>query len=194
MTRATMRRLAATGCALAVVAAGCGGETSGGVTTVVVTAPGTAPAGTSTAPDAFPNAAEIGVLSHVPPPTADDCVRTSATARAGEATASVTCVTDTHRVYYEQFATAADMRESYEAYLVAQGIERGAGTTCDEGAPAEGTWNGSDGRVACFVDDGNAWVVWSATRLRLVAVAIDPEGDLRRLFDWWSGPESGPVA
>ncbi len=154
----------------------------------------TAPTDTTAAADDFPNAGEIAVLSHVPPATADDCRRTSETARAGKATSSVTCLTDTHRVYYEEFASAADMRESYEAYLTSQAIARGEGTSCDDGAPAEGTWNGDDDRVACFVDDGNAWVVWNSTQLRLVAVAIDPEGNLQRLFDWWKGPESGPIA
>lgn len=163
--------------------------TTGATTT---TAPATTTTDT-TAGDAFPNAGEVEVLSKVPAATADDCVRTSDEARAGKATASVRCETGTHRVYYEAFATAADAQESYQGYLTAQDIERGEGQTCDDGAPAEGTWNGPDDRVACFIDAGSAWVVWNSTELKLVAVAIDPDGNLQRVFDWWKSADSGPI-
>lgn len=152
----------------------------------------TAPADT-TASTPYPDAGEISLLARVPSETAANCGRTSDAERAVEATSSVRCDTATHRVYYEQFATVADMEESYAAYLTRAGIARGEGTTCDEGAPAEGTWDGPDNRVACFVDDAGAWVVWNSSDLRLVAVAIDPEAKLQRLFDWWKSPASGPV-
>lgn len=141
----------------------------------------------------YPDAGEIALLALIPPATADACGRTTDAARAAEALASVRCDTENHRVYYERFATTTDMEESYDGYLAAQGIQRGEGTTCDEGAPAEGTWDGPENRIVCFVDDAGAWVVWSSVDDRLVAVAIDPEGNLQRVFRWWGSADSGPV-
>ncbi len=141
----------------------------------------------------FPDAGEIALLTHVPTPTADDCGRTAAGARAAGALTSVRCDTESHRVYYEQFATAEDTQTAYDGYLEANGIVRGEGTTCDDGAPAEGTWDGDDDRVVCFRNDAGVWVVWSSAELRLVAVAFDADGTVRQLFGWWKGPGSGPI-
>jgi len=211
VTITTTRRLAATICALAIgiVAAGCGGSSTAEKTVTVapttpttvattptapVTTPTTPTAPTDTTADApFPNAAEIELLTHVPPATAADCGRTRDAARARDAVTSVRCDTATHRVYYEQFAGADDMRTAYQAYLDVNDIERGEGQTCDEGAPAEGVWDGPENRVTCFTDSAGAWVVWNATDLNLVAVAIDADGKLQRVFDWWKSPDSGPT-
>ncbi|WP_217922167.1 hypothetical protein [Miltoncostaea oceani] len=150
--------------------------------------------GSSTTGEApFPDPGEVALLAKVPPATADDCSRTSETARATKATSSVRCDTQDHRVYYEQFATVDDMREAYDAYLELNDVSRNEGTTCDAGAPAEGVWDGPDNRVACFIDSAGAWVVWNSVDLRLVAVAIDPDSNLDRVFAWWEGPESGPI-
>ncbi|MGD9573504.1 MAG: hypothetical protein AB7V62_16625 [Thermoleophilia bacterium] len=163
--------------------------TPGTTTAPVTTAPGT----DTTASDPFPNAEEISLLTHVPAATADNCVRTSEAARASLATASVRCETGDHRVYYEEFGSAEDMRTTYQGYLTANDIERGEGQTCEEGVPAEGTWDGPDNRVVCFRGDGGAWIVWNSTKHNLVAVAIDPSGNVQRLFDWWKSPDSGPI-
>ena len=85
------------------------------------------------------------------------------------------------------------MREAYTSYLELNDVARDEGTPCDAGAPAEGVGDGPDNRVACFIDSAGAWIVWNSVDLRLVAVAIDPDGDLDRVFAWWEGPESGPI-
>ncbi len=155
--------------------------------------PATTPTTGTTGEVPFPDPGEVALLAKVPPATADDCSRTSETARAGKATSSVRCDTQDHRVYYEQFATVADMRQAYTSYLELNDVARNEGTTCDAGAPAEGVWDGPENRVACFIDSAGAWIVWNSVDLRLVAVAIDPDGDLDRVYAWWEGPESGPI-
>ncbi|WP_217913975.1 hypothetical protein [Miltoncostaea marina] len=70
------------------------------------------------------------------------------------------CETAGVTVHHEQPATAEAMDRSYDGHLASEEIQRGEGTTCERGAPAEGTWNGSRSRVARWTNDVGAWAVW----------------------------------
>lgn len=74
--------------------------------------------------------------------------------------------------------------------------ERNQGS-CPEDVPSEEAYSTEEeevGLLACALDEaGTAILVWTDDRLLIVSYAARVDGDIEALYEWWSGPDSGPL-
>ena len=98
---------------------------------------------------------------------------------------------------YYRYATTADLEAAFQARLDqagGQGLDQG---DCTLG-PSLLSWSipgGSGGRVACFENRdtlGGLQIVWTDTRLGILALGVRTDGGYADLYDWWLG--AGPDA
>jgi serine/threonine protein kinase len=105
-----------------------------------------------------------------------------------------------HSVQYNLFETRNEMVQAYNASLDQVRDDTGEavrGGDCETDRFAEHTWNfeGSSGRVMCYILEGNAWIEWTDNELLVYTYALrNDENDLT-LYRWWDNRAfSGPRA
>lgn len=142
--------------------------------------------------------AVLDLLEHVPSAWRDSC-----TARrpvgADALVAGVVCAPagDAVQAEYYHYAT----REALDAAF-ADRVAGAAGQNLDDGdcsvGPSQLSWSvpgGSDGRIACFENRdalGGLQVVWTDTRLGILALGVRTDAGYGDLYAWWLG--AGPDA
>jgi protein kinase-like protein len=141
-------------------------------------------------PEPFPTAAESALLAHVPSDTRDSCTRTGAEAAPG-AGASVSCSRQGARVRYESFPTR-DAEQADYARVVDPHVTRSSGD-CPERIPSEDTYTHDRvtvGRWACYLDGGQATIVWAHDGLMIVSTMRGGSRDMAATREIWTG--AGP--
>jgi Protein kinase domain len=138
--------------------------------------------------EAFPNALESELLTHVPAGYRDTCIR--ADLRETE-TASVQCTPNrgAATVFYSQYETASSTVDGYEALRQAAGVGQYVGQNND--CPFENALiiqGVRTGRVLCALDaDGDAYLVWTNRQLQILSEAsVAPGEDVAGLWNWWT--------
>jgi hypothetical protein len=154
-------------------------------------------AGSTYAPvDADP--AVLDLLSHVPTAWRDAC--TALRPGGSEAlVAGVVCspAGEAAQAEYYRYATAEALDAAFVARLEAAGGQALDAGDCSVGPSVLG-WSvpgGSEGRIACFENRdslGGLQVVWTDTRLGILALGVRTEVGYGDLYDWWLG--AGPDA
>ena len=103
-------------------------------------------------------------------------------------------------VDYVAYTLAVDADEYagyYERLIEALGITETDAGSCPDAIPSEETYTigGEDvGLLACTVGDGgHAIMIWTDDRLQIVSYAERRDDDIEALYEWWTGPESGPL-
>lgn len=111
--------------------------------------------------------------------------------------ASLSCDPPTEGVatlFYDIYPDAAALNASYEGFRTLAGLEDEG--TCEDG-PAEGPWRIGEaeaGRIVCYVSSSDtATMYWTDDQLLVLATAIWTDDDIPAMYQWWIGPESGPV-
>ncbi|MFN2505935.1 MAG: hypothetical protein ABR540_17220 [Acidimicrobiales bacterium] len=144
-------------------------------------------------PNAYPNALERALLSHIPGPSKNRCRRANPL-NLGD-TAGVQCepAVGASAVWYYQFADVSRLRNAYAASPNRTKIS-GTGN-CNAM-----TWRGESaydaggavvGRLLCYEgSDGRQWVEWTNEGLLILARANSPDHSV--LLDWWI-TDAGPV-
>ncbi len=143
-----------------------------------------------------PTDAVAALQTHVPAAFAGSCASFTPQPMPTGLVAAVTCTptgsgAPAHLEYY-QYATAADLNGVFSHDT--QGVP--AGGTCDQGGQ-RGTYHfatGSAGTWACFSDiAGMSQMIWTSTRLNILATANDHTQTPQQLSNWFFSPaETGP--
>ena len=154
-----------------------------------------APSASSVFPDT-PTDAVAALETHVPAAFAGSCASFTPQPVPTGLVAAVTCTptgsgAPAHLEYY-QYATAADLNGVFSHDT--QGVP--VGGTCDQGGQ-RGTYHfaaGSAGTWACFSDiAGMSQMIWTSTRLDILATANDHTQTPQQLSNWFFSPaETGP--
>ena len=147
----------------------------------------------------FPNTptdAVAALEAHVPAAFAGSCASFTPQPVPTGLVAAVTCTptgsgAPAHLEYY-QYATAAGLNDAFSHD--AQGVP--VSGTCDQGGQ-RGTYHfaaGSAGIWACFSDiAGMSQMIWTSTRLDILATANDHTQTPQQLSNWFFSPaETGP--
>lgn len=165
--------------------------------TVPATVPTTAtvPTEPTTAPtDPGSAAPQEQLLATIPEATRSSCVTSDPGELQPGAVASVTCdltATVGHTAVYQLFPDAESMNAVYQQGVASAGATPDQGD-CNSSPPAEGPWEA--GRVVCGPgESGTAGVAWTHDTLFVLTIARREDGDLPTLFQWFAGPDSGPV-
>jgi hypothetical protein len=99
--------------------------------------------------------------------------------------ASLDCRGETTAVSFHAFGNPGDLDRAYRAALDARGVALGAGS-CEQQWPGENAYPGpgGGGRVACYVDERGAWLLWAGDGV----LGIAHRGDDRpeALYSSWS--------
>ena len=99
-------------------------------------------------------------------------------------------------VDYSLAATPELLQSLYDELTTAQlGISATDTGSCPGEIPSEEPYTlGGEtaGRLACNVQDGVAKIVWTDERLQVLVYADRTDGDMAALYEWWTGPDSGP--
>jgi hypothetical protein len=103
-----------------------------------------------------------------------------------------------HSVQYNLFGTRNEMQQAYNASLDQVRQDTGEavrGGDCATDRFAEHTWSfqGSSGRVMCYVLEGQAWIEWSDNNLLVYSFALRNDANDLQLYRWWNNRAfSGP--
>ncbi len=157
--------------------------------------PTAAPASPVPVASATPEAVVAGdVLSHVPVAFRDAC-QPSNSDPANGLLDSVVCVPagEAGSAVYFLYDSPEVLDAAFEGLLAARGAVTD-GTDCSVGPALLDYDIGGQtaGRLACFLQDDRAAVLWTHRGLRVMAFGIKSGGDFAGLFDWWM--EAGPVS
>jgi hypothetical protein len=100
--------------------------------------------------------------------------------------ASVDCRSGTTDVSFHAFGNPDDLDRAYRATLNARGVAMGAGS-CERHWPGENAYPGpgGGGRVACYVDERGAWLLWAGDGV--LGIAFRGDGHAEALYSSWSG-------
>jgi hypothetical protein len=100
--------------------------------------------------------------------------------------ASLDCRGEATDVSFHAFGNADDLHRAYRAALSARGVAMGTGS-CEQQWPGENPYPGpgGGGRVACYVDERGAWLLWVGDGV--LGIAIRDDGRPEALFSSWSG-------
>ena len=138
----------------------------------------------------------MALEAHVPAAFAGSCASFTPQPVPTGLVAAVTCTptgsgAPAHLEYY-QYATAASLNDAFSHDT--QGVP--VGGTCDQGGQ-RGTYHfaaGSAGTWACFSDiAGMSQMIWTSTRLDILATANDHTQTPQQLSNWFFSPaETGP--
>ena len=163
--------------------------------------PSPGPSASSTPSDSsvFPNTptdAVVALEAHVPAAFAGSCASFTPQPVPTGLVAAVTCTptgsgAPAHLEYY-QYATAASLNDAFSHDT--RGVP--VGGTCDQGGQ-RATYHfaaGSAGTWACFSDiAGMSQMIWTSTRLDILATANDHTQTPQQLSNWFFSPaETGP--
>jgi hypothetical protein len=99
--------------------------------------------------------------------------------------ASLHCRGDVTNVSFHAFGTADDLDRAYRAALSARGVAVGTGS-CARQWPGENSYPGpgGGGRVACYVDERGAWLLWAGDGV--LGIAFRGDGHPEALYSSWS--------
>jgi hypothetical protein len=88
-------------------------------------------------------------------------------------------------VSFHAFASPEDLDRAYRAALSARGVAIGAGS-CERQWPGENPYPGpgGGGRVACYVDERGAWLLWACDGV--LGIAFRGDGQPKALYASWS--------
>jgi hypothetical protein len=100
--------------------------------------------------------------------------------------ASLDCRGETADVSFHTFGNPDDLDRAYRAALNARGVAMGAGS-CEQQWPGENAYPGpgGGGRVACYVDERGAWLLWADDGVLGIAHRGDDQPEA--LYASWSG-------
>jgi Zn-dependent protease with chaperone function len=90
-------------------------------------------------------------------------------------------------VTYWEYFDYQGMTEEYGATLSFYRLPENR-NDCEFDSTAEHAWEsaGSEGRLACWVDDGTAYLMWTYEGSWILAYASSETGDEVALYEWWS--------
>ncbi len=145
---------------------------------------------------------EQELLTHVAEGLRDTCVGDSREPQTvpDEVVAAVECTPGDFPdfVSYEEYASQEEMDAIFDGFVSASDESEG---DCAQGEEGYGPYSLGDepvGRLLCdrigSEDEGPGYfMLWTDERLNILASARTAEDDLSRLYDWWTGDESGPI-
>jgi hypothetical protein len=139
-------------------------------------------------------AQERELLSWIPGEVQDSCEPTSHT-DYGNPRAQLEChVPGLVSTAYLMYRTDRQMRQQYDRIVQ---TPKNTGR-CSEGRlPSETTWTSASddvirGRISCFRDSGDLWVVWTAEYANLLMWGYRTDGNHEKLFEAWAD-RAGPL-
>ena len=146
-------------------------------------------------PAGFPRPGEERILSLLAADIASQCTRTPPDEVTRTANVSIYCdlrAGDRVQAWYEGFPNRQVMERAYARFRNGRGILPNT-RACqpDQQYPAEAPWYQGDpsnilGRLLCFVDSGDVWLVWSDTRNRTMGWAVNRGGKKKIVWDFWA--------
>ena len=147
---------------------------------------------TTTDPNAYPNALERALLTHVPSASNSRCRRANPL-NLGD-TAGIQCEPSVgaSAVWYYQFPDLSRLGNAYNASVTRTGVSGGGcNATTWHGESTYNSGTAVAGRRLCYRGfDGRQWVEWTNERLLILARANSP--DFNVLLEWWMH-SAGPV-
>ena len=155
--------------------------------------------GSSVSPSAassatFPNPDEAELLLQLPMEFRDACRRTEEPSERIGTLASLRCelalTAEADTVWYDRFDSLQQLSNALLDITEAYSLVRGE---CEpDVSRAQGNWQvGSthSGRLLCYQDSGNTWIIWTYDAERIAARAVrggDAAEDWLGLYDWWT--------
>ena len=146
-------------------------------------------------PADFPRRGEERILNLLAADIASLCTRTPPDEVTRTANASIYCdlrAGDRVQAWYEGFPSRQVMERAYARFRNGRGISPNT-RACqpDQQYPAEAPWYQGDpsnilGRLLCFVDSGDVWLVWSDNRNRTMGWAVNRGGKKKIVWDFWA--------
>lgn len=141
---------------------------------------------------------EEALLERIPPNVVESCFLKS----IGDDSLTVVCdLPDGSGADVVIYTLTADLETMMRLYEITidqwdGGVTPDSGDCPDE-LPSERPYDIGEeevGRLACAVrDDGSARIAWTDSRLLILADAQRADGDMAALYEWWTGPDSGPL-
>ena len=141
--------------------------------------------------------AERALMRHIPKTIIDTstCRPTDTTKRAKGSRASINCLpgSGVTRVWYESFPSKAAMLRFYRHMVGTSSTSKRCPTP-----GGEGTWVYTArnqvvaGRQGCYQQNGNAFMVWTENKNRIVTTAVQSKVNWKAFQRWWR-LRAGPV-
>jgi hypothetical protein len=99
--------------------------------------------------------------------------------------ASLDCRDGVTDVSFHAFSNSHDLDRVYRSALSARGVTVGTGS-CERQWPGENSYVGPDGggRMACYVDERGAWMLWAGDLV--LGIAFRRDGQPEALYSSWS--------
>lgn len=136
------------------------------------------------------------LLDHIPPETLENCREPVVEENYIDLQCPMPDGSDIDFVAYTLAADGTTFQRLYEVHTEDYISTSDIGA-CPDDIPSERTYTvGGEtiGRLACYVaDEGYAALVWTDDRLQIVSYASRDDGDIAAVYDWWVGPEAGPL-
>jgi hypothetical protein len=147
-------------------------------------------------PADFPRKGEARLLDLLYADIANECTRTSPDEVTRGANVSIYCdlrAGDKVQAWYEGFPNVAAMDRAYNRLRRGRGVDPNT-RSCQptQAYPAEAPWyRGEDqsntlGRLLCFVDSGDVWLVWTDARHRALGWAVNRGGKKKVAWNYWA--------
>jgi hypothetical protein len=151
---------------------------------------------------AFPNAAELDLLHHVPEAIRSTCIKSDAPqVVTAAAVAVVDCYPHTtdapNFVRYASFPTLQALDSVFNADVAFAAERASTSKLCstDPFTGGNGPYTRGDttvGQLICYLDGAAAWVGWTYEPDLIWAGASRGDGDAKSLYQWWSN-SGGPI-
>ncbi len=136
----------------------------------------------------FPTPEEQRVLDNISHQIRPSCLRDEEPFEGSLSGVWCTPPSGADTVYFGTFENTGKLSAAYYGTVDTAKVRHGAGD-CATRAVAEAAYgtpgDPNTGRVACYIDDGMAWIVWTNEDLRLLGWAFRNDDDSRALYQWW---------
>ena len=147
-------------------------------------------------PADFPRKGEARLLNLLYADIANQCTRTSPDEVTRGANVSIYCdlrAGDKVQAWYESFPNVAAMDRAYSRLRRGRDVEPNT-RSCQpaQSYPAEAPWYRGEsqantlGRLLCFVDSGDVWLVWTDARHRALGWAVNRGGKKKVAWNYWA--------